>query len=166
MPLKSEPWTTLNIQWVNQPGVIKNRIKNKRKKKKEKFNSKNSSTRDEAKWMQQELNMMKNHRRNCTQLNKDDITCSDNSSSSGDGGSHKTYKMYATSSGSNSCWWRRFISIAVLIQILANCGKFNCVSPCSFSRFHFFHVVFLLFRKIVLCFVSAGFRSVAAIPYR
>lgn len=122
---------TLNSEWTNRewlkPRKTKNSIQNCR--------SDGDRAENEAKCMQRKLNMMKNHRQNCTQLNKGDITCSDNSNSSG---TNKTYKMYATSSGSNCCWWRRFISIAVLIQILANCGKFNCVFPFHFACFYHF----------------------------
>lgn len=48
----------------------------------------------------------------------------------------KIYKMYANSDNS---WWRRVISIGVLLQILVNCGKFNY----SFLLFSF---TFLLLR--------------------
>lgn len=105
---------------------------------------------NEAKCIQRKSNMMKNHRQHCTQLNKGDITCSDSTSSN-----NKTYKMYATSSGCNSCWWRRFISIAVLIQILANCGKFNCVFPFSHFLPSFFYTYSSTF---VISLLTVGFR--------
>lgn len=138
-------WSTANID-----RTIREWLKPEKKKKiqfKTKANARQKEKENEAKCMQRKLNMTKNHRQNCTQLNKGDITCSDSSSSN-----NKTYKMYATSSGCNSCWWRRFISIAVLVQILANCGKFNCVFPffsLSLSRVSSIFVISLLVVRLL-----------------